>query len=76
MRFSFFLILLFHVTIALSQDWKDLNAAGLQSYQDGKYGEAIEFFQAALETAKMSEGEVSEAYIHSLSNLAFVYKAS
>lgn len=53
-----------------------LNAEGLRYYRNGKYSEAEITFRAALERAKGESGEISDPFIHSLNNLAFVYKAS
>jgi CHAT domain-containing protein len=60
----------------LSQDWNAFNSTGLDYYHQGKYEEASQTFQRALESARSSFGEVSNPYITSLSNLAFVHKAS
>lgn len=74
----YFLLLYIFLTLSgvYAQEWGALNAEGLQYYRNGKYSESEIAFRAALERAKRESGEVSDPFIHSLSNLAFVYKAS
>ena len=58
---------------AQSTPWETSTAAGLQAYQQGRYGEAEEYFSAALKGAE-NFGPEDPHLATSLNNLAVLYR--
>ncbi len=52
----------------------DLNAKGLESYQQGAYKKAIEYFEQALTIDKNAHGEMHSSVASTLNNLALAWR--
>ena len=55
----------------LSQSWAMLNSQAMTYYQEGDFQSAIKTANQALHLSKDEFGVLSEAYLSSLSNLAY-----
>ncbi|HYG19226.1 MAG TPA: tetratricopeptide repeat protein, partial [Ohtaekwangia sp.] len=76
MRFVLILLLVILAVNGRAQVWETLNKQSLDNYKQGRYTQAMAFSLQAMAAAEREYGKLTEQYVNSLTNTAYIQQAS